>query len=145
MFGIVHDDCSRGRSEPNAVIAKDPRSAPTNASVHKPKENSTTPLSSLTNKGNFHPLPFDGAASDKPRDLSRSRAYNESDYDKETGSLLGKEAVKSSSLGSLNFQPQNKQQSSHSNHSNKFLDSMLMRNAGLQPSSGSNRYKQGAT
>jgi len=136
MFGIINDDCSRVRSEPNAVIAKDPRSAPTNASVHKPKENSSTPISSLTNKGNFHPLPFDGAASGKPSDLSRTRAYNESDNDRETGSLLGKEAVKSSSIGSFNFQPQNKQQSSQNNHSNKFLDSMLMRNAGLQPSSG---------
>ena len=83
----------------------------------------------------FRPLPFSAAKNEKSGSETKSSTYSEAESFKETSGLLGKQTVQSPSIGSSILRSQ-KPQSTPDSHTNKFLDSMLLRNAELQSSSG---------
>ena len=146
MFGILNDDSPRGRNQSKDRMAKEPIKTTTaqNANL-KPINTSTATSISSNETGPFHALPFSTKAAETPTNAKKSSIYHESSLansGSETSSLLGKQTMPTSSMNNSILQPQQQQQSKINNRSSNSssLDSMMMRNAGIQSNTGVN-YK----
>lgn len=141
MFGLADDSASSGRSKVSDLMERDPLAitiTTLSESNVRTKVTSIVTSTSSTNTSQFHPLPFNSTSNEVTTNDKRSFPYKEKTFP--SSQSLSNSMLKNQSStvlpGHTSVYPPQKSLANNRQANSASLDSLMIKNAGIQRSTG---------